>query len=184
MRALLDAGADARVVDRYGFFPVSTGRLCLAVVQMLCAYGAHCEQLIKLYGSARHADLPDECRAWLLETRHWTSELHFVELLSAACVRTLIVAGANLCASDGGGGDAPTPLAIARELFSRSSDGHVGAQLVVDAAAPWSPTNHALFPKAARSRAMALLLLGRLLLREERFKHKESARCSTRGRRT
>jgi hypothetical protein len=51
-------------------------------------------------------------------------------------------------------------------LLQRDS-GHEGAQLVVRAAAPWSPElNHSLFPAWARARAVKLFVLGHLLARE------------------
>jgi hypothetical protein len=79
-------------------------------------------------------------------------------------VRELLVRGAGLHACDGG--CAPTPLLLARALLQRDS-GHEGAQLVVRAAAPWSPVvNHSLFPPRARARAVKLFLLGHLLARE------------------
>ena len=50
------------------------------------------------------------------------------------------------------------------------------AALVLRAAKPWSPKNHELFPKAARERAVALLLLGyRLSHGTDRFAGVEGA---------
>jgi len=43
------------------------------------------------------------------------------------------------------------------------------ALLIVDAAQPWRPHTHALFPRKARERAATLLRLGLLLSRQERF---------------
>jgi hypothetical protein len=81
-------------------------------------------------------------------------------------VRELLVGRADLHACDGGA-DAPTPLLLARALLQRVS-GHEGAQLVVRAAAPWSPVvNHGLFPPPARARAVELFVLGHLLAREQ-----------------
>jgi hypothetical protein len=110
----------------------------------------------------------------------WTSRLHYVEFLPPALVRALIVGGADLHASDGAGPGAPTPLGLARALLARApgaadESAAASARLVVDAAAPWSPANHALFPAAARARALQLLLLGHLLSREARFERKERA---------
>jgi hypothetical protein len=80
-------------------------------------------------------------------------------------VRELLVGGADLHACDGGA-DGPTPLLLARALLQRDS-GHEGAQLVMRAAAPWSPVvNHSLFPARARARAVKLFALGHLLARE------------------
>ena len=47
----------------------------------------------------------------------------------------------------------------AAELAVLQPGGRI-AQLVLRAAAPWSPHNHALFPRAARCRAVALLRIG------------------------
>jgi hypothetical protein len=80
-------------------------------------------------------------------------------------VRQLLVGGADVSNGDDG---APTPLRLARALLAREP-AHEGASLVVDAAAPWSRQNHALFPAHARARAAELLRLGQLLVRESRF---------------
>lgn len=142
----------------------------LAVVQLLCAYGAPPAELL-LADDAD--DVPDGCAAWLAEARRWTSRLHYLEFLPPALVRALIVDGADLHTSDGTGPGAPTPLGLARALLARApgaaDEPAASARLVVDAAAPWSPANHALFPAPARARAVELLLLGHLLSREERF---------------
>jgi hypothetical protein len=80
------------------------------------------------------------------------TELHHLELLPPARVRELLVGGADPHACDSGG-DAPTPLLLARALLQRDLE-HEGAQLVVRAAAPWSPVvNHSLFPAPVRARA-------------------------------
>jgi hypothetical protein len=98
----------------------------------------------------------------MLDTWRWTSELHHLELLAPARVRELLVGGADLHACDGAT-DAPTPLLLARALLQSDSE-HEGAQLVVRAAAPWSPVvNHSLL---ARARAVRLFVLGHLLARE------------------
>lgn len=83
-------------------------------------------------------------------------------------MRALLAGGADLHARNGLRADSPTPLMLARALLERDGT-HEGAQLVVDAAAPWSPRTHALFPKAARERAVELLLAGELLAREARL---------------
>jgi hypothetical protein len=80
-------------------------------------------------------------------------------------VRELLVGGFDLHACDGGA-DAPTPLLLARALLQRDLE-HEGAQLVVRAAAPWSPVvNHSPFPEQARARAVQLFVLGHLLASE------------------
>jgi hypothetical protein len=80
-------------------------------------------------------------------------------------VRELLIGGADLHACEGGAA-APTPLLLARALLQRDL-GHEGAQLVVRAAAPWSPVvNQGSFPARARERAVKLSVLGHLLARE------------------
>ena len=62
--------------------------------------------------------------------------------------------------------DVPSPLELAQQRLS-ASPGDDAAQeamaLIEDAAAPWSPTTHALWPAAGRQRACVLVRLGRLL---------------------
>ncbi|KAJ1627475.1 hypothetical protein T492DRAFT_909244 [Pavlovales sp. CCMP2436] len=113
------------------------------VVQLLCAYGARRVDL-------RHPGVMlANVRAWVLATGSWSMPLHHLELLPPARVRQLLAGGADVHASDGRGGGAPTPLALARALLARDPI-HTGAALVVAAAAPWSRENHALFPARAR----------------------------------
>ena len=68
-----------------------------------------------------------------------------------------------------GGANAPTPLGLATARLLRgdgpADDGR--AALIVRAAAPWSPATHALFPAAAKERAIELLWLGALLARRQ-----------------
>lgn len=163
VRALLEAGADVHGVNIYGISALRRGRKYLAILQLLCAYGARRADL-----NGWIETLPDECREWLLMTSRWTSQLHYMELFSAPRVHALIVDGADVHASDNLSIDAPTPLTVARALLARDPL-HKGARLVVEAGAPWSRQNCHLFPKAARARAMKLLLLGSLLSHDERF---------------
>lgn len=163
--ALLEAGADAHLVD-LGVVSMLASSLCLGVAQLLCAYGMRREELFSYKYPLLKLDR--DCSEWLMETGAWISELHHVELLPPARVRTLLADGADPHASDGMSADSPTPLGLARALLARNA-AHVGAKLVVDAVAPWSRHNHALFPEAARARAFKLLLLGHLLAREARL---------------
>jgi len=155
VRLLLEAGADvlATASGRSYSLSWSDGRTALSlgsarlvVVQLLCAYGAQRAMLAP--------DAPANCRAWVLETSEWTSQLHHVEYLSPARVRQLLVGGADVHASDGSGDGAPTPLGLARALLARNP-AHEGASLVIVAAAPWSRANHALFPAHTRARGRA-----------------------------
>ncbi|KAJ1631459.1 hypothetical protein T492DRAFT_869919 [Pavlovales sp. CCMP2436] len=165
LEAGADAGADVLAILNGGGTSLSYASILL-MVQMLCAYGARRDALYSCAGA--------DCRAWVLETSAWTSELHHIELLPPARVRQLIVGGADVHASDGSGNGAPTPLGLARALLARDP-AHEGASLLEAAAAPWSCENHALFPAHARARAAELLRLGQLLVREARFAGKEGA---------
>jgi hypothetical protein len=154
VRAVLEAGASVSAIDNGSF------RVRLHA-RALCAHGAHHRELTEL----ELDEMPEECCAWIRATWRWTSELHHLELLTPARVRELLVGGADLHACDGGA-DEPAPLLLARALLQRDS-GHEGAQLVVRAAAPWSPViNHGLLPPLARARAVKLFVLGHLLARE------------------
>ncbi|KAG8466955.1 hypothetical protein KFE25_008334 [Diacronema lutheri] len=178
-RELLEAGADANYATAFGHTALMSAiHRCpeharLPAVQLLCAYGARRESLFGRHGPELHG-LPADCASWLCATRRWCSALHHVELLPAARVRALILAGADVHASDGGE-DAPTPLVLACALLARSATGHEGAQLVLDAAAPWSPRTASLFPAHARTRARAVLLLGHQLARAAYFAGQERA---------
>ncbi|KAG8457834.1 hypothetical protein KFE25_005103 [Diacronema lutheri] len=175
-RVLLEGGANVHLVDSLtGHSALVLGCEHLCIVQLLCAYGARRDELLAPDGGALLHDLPDECRAWLFATRRFTSELHHVEFLPVERVRALVVGGADLHVRGGGGGDsgavadAPTPLEIARALLARGLKAHDGAQLVVDAAALWSPRTNKLFPARARARAVELLLFGHALTRQARL---------------
>jgi hypothetical protein len=161
VRALLEAGASRSKIDNRGFSVLALARPHLPLLQLLCVHGAQRNELTE-----DELDVMlEECRAWIRATWRWTSELHHLELLPPARVSELLVGGADLHACDGGA-DAPTPLLLARVLLQRDS-GHEGAQLVVRAAAPWSPVvNHSLFPARACARAVKLFALGHLLARE------------------
>jgi ankyrin repeat protein len=161
VRALLEAGAPVSKIDKGSWSVLSRARPDLPLLQLLCVQGAQRRDLTEL----ELDKMPEDCRAWIHATWRWTSELHHLELLPPARVRELLVEGADPYACDGGA-DAPTPLLLARALL-RHDSGHEGAQLVVRAAAPWSPVvNHSLFPARARARAVKLFVLGHLFARE------------------
>lgn len=120
------------------------------------------------------------CQAWLAATRRWTSRLHHFAALPQQRVRALLVGGADPLATDGSGPAAQTPVSLARALLAGDEpppwpSALQSAQLVVDAAGPWSTRTHALFPPAVRARAVELLLLGHLLARDERFAESAAA---------
>ena len=108
---------------------------------------------------------------WLAHTREWSTRLHHLEVLTEAQARAELRAGADVRAAARPGG--PTPLSIARDLLADADEatpGAAAARLVLRAAEPWSPTNHDLFPSAARARAVELLRVGFLLSRDsERY---------------
>jgi hypothetical protein len=161
VRALLEADASVNTIDNGGFRVLEQARPDLPLLQLLCVHGAQRREPTEL----ELEEMPEECCAWIRASWRWTSELHHLELLPAARVRELLVRRADLHACDGGA-EAPTPLLLAQALLQRDS-GHEGAQLVVCAAAPWSPVvNHSLFPARTQARAVELFVLGHLLARE------------------
>jgi hypothetical protein len=161
VRARLEAGAPVSKIDNGGFSVLARAPPDLPLLHLLCVHGAQRHELTEL----ELDEMPEECRAWIRATWRWTSELHHLELLAPARVRELLIGGADPHARDGGP-DAPTPLLIAKAVLQRDAE-HKGAQLVVRAAAPWSPVvNHSLFPAVARARAVLLVVLDHLIARE------------------
>ena len=109
-----------------------------------------------------HADLA----AWFVNSSQWTTPLHHLTIIGATRTRALLRAGADLeAAAEADGGT--TPLSLARALQQAGEAGEdTAAGLVLNAAKPWSQQTHALFPAAARARAVELMLLGHRLSRE------------------
>ena len=57
--------------------------------------------------------------------------------------------------------DAPTPVSLARALRAKGhAPANSPADLVLQAAQPWSRDTHALFPAAARARVRSGLAMG------------------------
>ena len=108
----------------------------------------------------------DNLAAWFITSSQWSTPLHHLTIIGATRARALLRAGADLeAAAEAGGG--PTPLSLARALLQADKAGEdTAASLVLDAAKPWSQQTHALFPAAARARAVELMLLGHRLSRE------------------
>ena len=176
---LVSAGATVDKSDNIGrtplFLAIDNGHL--AIAQLLISRGA--SRTISVLGQERtavgratrggHADLA----AWLTISEHWTTPLHHLSTMDAACARAhLRDVGANLHAAAVKGG--PTPLSLAREIMLAAGDAATrddgsAAALVLQAARPWSRDTHALFPAAARARATELLIAGHRLSREPRF---------------
>lgn len=146
----------------------------LRVVQLLSSYGAArtFEDGSTAEGIAASAGPRAEGVLRFLErSRHWTSTLHHAEFISAARARELLVHG---CADPHerapGVRDAPSPVDVARALREAgAAPPGSAAHLVLEAAEPWSPSNHHTFPPHARARAAELLRLGCELAHEPRF---------------
>ena len=109
--------------------------------------------------------------AWLASTRQWSTPLHHLTIINAVRARALLRDGADLHATAAPGG--PTPFSLARAVQAPATGSP--AALVLQAAAPWSPRTHSLFPEAARDRATSLMLLGHALSRSSRFTGEEAA---------
>jgi len=97
---------------------------------------------------------------WCRNALQWTSPLHYLDHLSSGVARALLRDGADLHARAAPG--APSPLDLAEQRCGTAAEGAV-VRLVLDAARPWSPATHALWPPAKRRRASALLRLGQQL---------------------
>ena len=108
----------------------------------------------------------DTLAAWFITSSQWSTPLHHLTIIGTTRARALLRAGADLeAAAEAGGG--PTPLSLARALLQADEAGEdTAAGLVLNAAKPWSQQTHALFPAAARARAVELMLLGHRLSRE------------------
>lgn len=174
---LCAAGAAVDQADSIGrtplFLAIDNGHLALA--QLLISHGA--SRTITVLGQERtalgratrggHTDLA----AWLATTAQWTTPLHHLSTIDAATARALLRGGASLHAAAATGG--PTPLSLARAIMLAADDATTddgsAAAVVLQAARPWSRDTHALFPAAARARAVELLIMGQRLSREPPF---------------
>lgn len=119
---------------------------------------------------------------WLRRSRGW-SPLHHLETLSVRRAAALLRAGADVHASAHWQGF--SPLQLARHVVATAATSprdapdprREAAELLVRAAAPWSPPTHALWPDAYRVRAIELTRLGWLLSRTPSFCGEEGALC-------
>jgi hypothetical protein len=164
VRTLLEAGANVMQLRNDGSCALECARASLEMLQLLCAYAPSREDVCAHPMHDEFVFSP-ECAQWLAATRRWTSQLHHFEFLPIERVRALLVAGADVHAADAEA-DAPTPLSLAAARLlqgDRLDDGR--AALIASAAAPWSPKTHALFPAAAKARAVEVLRIGWLLAR-------------------
>ena len=150
--------------------PVTYGRL--EVVKLLVAHGAERKFTLGLVPQATAEERAQALghiamHGWLVRTRDWTP-LHYVEYMSPARTRALLREDAPIhaCGNEGG----QSPLDLANLLIAQgggSANAVASAQLVAEAAQPWSIATHALWPAAGRLRAVALLLLGKLIARDD-----------------
>ena len=135
-------------------------------VQILSSFGARRSDI----GAVGNVGAEETCEAfghaglaeWLRLSRGWTP-LHHIEQLTVERATELLRAGADVHAASAAGG--PTPVARAAALQPQTD---VSA-IVQRAALPWSTHEHQLFPRPARARAVALLMIGHRLASEPRF---------------
>jgi len=177
VRLLLGAGASVDLADADGDTPLYIACIHghLGCVQQLSSYGA-----IRTFadGTTAEENASDSgheiLAAWLVVSRQWSTPLHHLTIISAARARMQLREGANLHVSAAVG--APTPVELAQRMHE-AGEAAVGSasQLVLRAARPWSRAEHELFPRAARARALELLLVGHLLACEPRFEGVASA---------
>ena len=168
---LLSAGAEVNKADIDGWPPMYDAVFMRNIegVKLLSSYGA-----TRTWPNGDTAESfaarmnRTEVLNWLVSTRHWTTPLHHLEIIDAARARALLRDGANIHAASPNVQDAPTPVSLAQELKTaqEAPDGSP-ADLVLQAARPWSRQTHALFPARARERAWALVLIGQRLSRNE-----------------
>lgn len=168
----LGHGGCARLLSSYGARRSAVGRIAandelngpatLATAEATCAHYGH-----------------SELSAWLRDTRGWESLHHLEELTPRRCLALLRGdddgcrtvggdkgCGANIHSKPLTGGDRRTPLERAIALLPQSDV----SLLVQSAASPWSTHNHHTFPRAARRRAVELMMLGHQLAAEDRFR--------------
>jgi hypothetical protein len=175
---LLTAGAKVNQVDNGGFTPLYEP--CryghLEIVQILSSYGADWQVGPDGQMATDIADIysQEEIITWLSKSRQWTTPLHHLCIVDATHARSLLREGADLHVA--ASPDGPTPLSLAQSMEA-TGDVTKGstAQLVLDAAKPWSKDTHSLFPSAARKRAAMLLRIGWDLSQQERFTNEEMA---------
>ena len=181
VQLLLAAGASVEATGERGdtAMHVTCKEGHLQLTQLLCAYGAHrtatdrggCtpEDVARDWRSY-HPPFYDPLLAWFAATKHWTTPLHHLSppptLLPPERVRSLLrTDGTDIHARAPGAADAPSPVELAR---AQPHPRGAAAALVLRAAEPWSPSNHELFPAAARAHAVFVRWLGPQLARSLR----------------
>ena len=192
MRLLLEHGARVDVAEANGVTALAAA--ChqgdLECAQLLSSYGA--TRSFTSIGPNLNAEIAckelghHEMCAWFAKSRGW-HPLHHLEVLTADRARSLLRAGADphqppdaCCgvlvegsvlvenpaapAVAGGADGKMTPAERAAKM-----PGGAASELVLRAARPWGRANHALYPDAARARAVELLCLGQQLSSQPRF---------------
>ena len=167
---LLGAGAAVNQAEKGGAPPmlVACHQASLATVQLLSAHGSTREfPLAAPHDTAEHVAAHGRRRdiwEWLVESRHWCSALHHLDVISALRAANLLRGGADIDATSAPGG--PTPLSLARVMHAA---GHAPAgsakRLILEAARPWNIDNHRLFPDDARARAVECVWTGHRIAR-------------------
>ena len=137
---------------------------CFEVVQLLSSHGASRTNADLVHMTAERLALysgHEDIIAWLTATRHWSTPLHHLTVITPSRTRTLLRDGADLLASHEGG---PTPLALAQGMLAAGTAVNgSAAHIVLCAARPWSPETHELFPAEARERARRIMRVATLV---------------------
>ena len=173
---LCAAGANVDQGDAMGRTPLflAIDDNHMEIIQLLLSYGA--SRSITIMGTNRTAiDMAmrrghDELAKWLFGSEGMITPLHYLRIVSAARARDLIRGGADIYAHQMM--SEVTPVDIARKIVAMgdaTEDDGSAVALVLQAARPWSRDTHALFPAAARARAVELLIWGHRLAREPWF---------------
>lgn len=127
---------------------------------LLCSYGASMrDDAVEQAKECGHDDVAE----WLTQTSAFSTPLHYPLAVTPQRARELLRSGADVHAL-GHDGIPVTPYSIARGMCDRGEalPGST-AELVVDAAAPWSIETHDLFPLESRTHAVDLFRAGLLL---------------------
>jgi len=167
---LLECGADVhgrRCRVQCDMLALACMHGCLHCVKVLAAYGVpirecHLNLNVRRLGSGAHRlerAYHVGVRSFLLGARRWRP-LDHLETFGPRRARQLLRDGADLSAA-GLNPRALSPFEMARQLDAKGLvQPGSGAQMVLQASRPWSPSNHGLFPLPARRFASALLLIG------------------------
>lgn len=146
-----DAGDDTALAYACDFFAAADEQSKLRCIQLLLAFGADRNRLPDTvhgaYGSIAH---------WLKDTRDWSTALHYFEYMPPERTVALLRMGCDINAAVRAG--AVTPLQLAHST-SLPAGAQTQRAALLQAAAPWSPATHHLWPAQQRADALALMLL-------------------------